>query len=200
MQTFVITLPETPDKKEKCAQHLKERRVVSPRFFDGVYAERFGLKTVFPYEVDHPGSGFNIGFMPVGCWLSHWCLWSVLSFLHEDIYMILEDDVCLPEDWHSRTMQALADVPKDFDMLYVGSCCCVGKPTTHVKGEVYDVRYPLCTHAYIVAGKALPVLLASQRRVYAPIDINITFHAAPLLKVYTVLPRIMTQFDTEIPE
>lgn len=169
------------------------------QFFDGIHAEKFGIRTVYPYEVDNPGTGFNIGFRCVGCWLSHYMLWGALNLLWEDSFLVFEDDVKFSDDWHMRLLNAMRDVPKDFDVLYVGSCCCEGKPTELIAGEVFKVEYPLCTHAYVVAKKALPVLLRTQRRVYAPIDISMVFHSFPEMKVFTVLPSIFAQFDTIIP-
>jgi GR25 family glycosyltransferase involved in LPS biosynthesis len=197
-RTFCITLPETPDRTEKARTHFDSVGLVV-EFFNGIHAEKFGLKTIFPYEVDHPGSGFNIGFKPVGIWLSHFMLWSALSLQSESHFLVLEIDAKFPSDWRGRVEKALQDTPPDFDMLYIGSCCCEGRPQRRVKNDVWDVRYPLCTHAYIVAKKALYTILMTQRKCYAPIDIGLAFHTLPQLKVMTVLPRIIEQFDTIIP-
>lgn len=197
MKAFCISLLETPDRTAKAQAHFKERGVMC-QFFQGINAEVAGLRTLFPYEVDDPGSGFNIGPKPTGIWLSHYMLWSALTLLSDERYMVLEVDAKFAVDWPQRMTAALRDVPSDFDMLYVGSCCCSIQPSTHVQGEVFEVKRPQCLHAYIVARKALPIMLNTQRRVYAPIDISLNFHSHPLLKVYAVLPRIVDQFDTEI--
>ena len=198
MRTFCITLPETPERTAKAKAHFASRQL-DVQFFNGIHAEKFGLSNVFTYEVDNPGSGYNIGFKPTGIWLSHYMLWGALNLLQDDHYLILEVDAEFPENWRGRVEKAIADAPNDFDMLYIGSCCCGGQKQTHIAGEVFDVRYPQCLHAYVVAKKALPVLLETQRKVYAPIDISLTFHSHPLLKVFTVLPRIVNQFATIIP-
>jgi GR25 family glycosyltransferase involved in LPS biosynthesis len=197
LRTFCICLPEYPERKEKAKKHFNERGL-AVEFFDGIHAEKAGLRTIHNYDVDHPGTNFNIGHKITGIALSHIMLWSALNLLWDEHYLILEDDCQFPPDWHSRLSAALKDVPQDFDMLYPGSCCCEGKPKTHIAGEVYDVKYPMCTHAFIVAKKALPVLLSTQRKIYGPIDCMLVFHTLPKLKVYTVLPRIFDQFDTII--
>ena len=96
--------------------------------------------------------------------------------------------------------QAVKDTPSDFDFLFLGSCCCKDAPKTHVKGDVWDVRYPQCNHSQIIARKAMPTLLRTQRRFYAPADISLAANAFPHLKVYTLLPRCADQSDTKIPE
>lgn len=200
IRTFCLTLPESPDRAVKAAAHFKSVGLHAFQFFHGLHAEKAGLATVHPYEVDHPGSGFRMGYKPTGIWLAHVMLWSALTLVHEDHFLILEDDAKFTDGWHARFTQALRDAPPDFDMLYIGSCCCKGKPQTQIKGEVFDLKYPLCTHAYVVAKKALPVLLSTTRKAYAPIDIAMTFHSHPQMKIFTVLPRLVDQFDTFIPE
>lgn len=178
-------------------QHFAERKL-NVSLFNGIHAERFGLYTHHTYEVDNPGSNYHIRVESIGNILSHYMLWSALAMLWDDFFLVLEDDAKLEERWHIRLNDAISNTPHDFDMLYLGSCCCNGKPRTLVGGDVYEVRYPMCTHAYIVARKALHFLLSSQRKVYAPIDISLIFHSLPHLKVYTVLPRIADQFDVTI--
>lgn len=198
IRTFCITLPETPERKERARAHFSESGIHQVEWFNGVHAEKMGLSTLHPYELDHPGSGFRMGFKPTGIWLSHYILWNILSHLYDDYFLVLEDDAKFLPDWHPRFVQALNDVPGDFDALYIGSCCCNGRPTKHVKGEVYEVKYPLCSHAVVWARKAIATLLATHRKCYAPIDISVTLHSFDKLKVYTVLPRLVEQFDTVI--
>ena len=195
IRTFCINLPEYPERRAKAQNHFRERQL-DVHFFDGIHAEKFGIKTVFPYEVDNPGSGFNIGFKCVGIWLSHWALWSALTLLWEDHFLVLEDDALFPSDWHPRFVNALQNTPSDFDMLYIGSCCADSNPKRLVAAQVYESKYANCTHAIVIAKKALPILLRTQRKIYAPIDISLVVHTLGLLKSYVVLPTIVEQFDT----
>jgi hypothetical protein len=86
----------------------------------------------------------------------------------------------------------------NWDMLFVGSCCTEGRVVGHVGGELYDVRYPLCTHAYCVRGHStLRALMSGLDRggCYAPIDVAMMRHCLPSLKVLTILPRLAGQSD-----
>lgn len=197
-RTFCLTLPEKPARTLAAKNHFGERGVEAT-FFNALHGPTAGLSTIHPYEIDNPGSGFRMGFIPTGIFLAHYMLWAALNMLTDDHFLILEDDAQFPENWTERMCQALKDTPPDFDMLYVGSCCCAGRPQTQIKGEVWEVKYPQCTHAYIVAKKALPVLLATNRKIYAPVDIALNFNSHPQLKVLTVLPSIISQFNTIIP-
>lgn len=167
-------------------------------FFIGIHAKKLGIETTLTYEVDHPGTEFRAGATVVGCWLSHRTLWAALSLLPDEEVLVVEDDAKFPDGWRERLTAALRDVPPDWDMLWIGSCCTEDKPKTHIAGDVWDVRYPMCTHGYVVRKKALQTLIETQddARLYAPIDISMVFHSFPKLHVYTVLPRILDQWDT----
>ena len=166
IRPFVVTLQELPDKTTFILQHFKSVGL-EVETFNGISATASGLKTVNPYEVDAPGSGWNIGPKPVATWLSFYMLYASMQFMPDEYFLQLEWDSKFPVDWRTRAEAALRDVPKDFDLLLIGSCCCKGNPQTHVAGEVWDVRYPQCGHATIIAKKALPIILSTQRKVRA---------------------------------
>lgn len=197
IRAFCVTLQELPEKQEFIDAHFKERGFEC-EYFNGFSAKESGLRTVHNYELDNPGGGWNIGDKPVATWLSFYSLWSAMLYMDSDYFATVEWDCQLPVDWKVRTEQALRDVPKDFDLLLIGSCCCSDKPKTHIKGDVWHVKNPLCGHFTIVAKKALPILLKTQRKVYAPLDISLSLHSFQFLKVATVLPSIATQFGTEL--
>jgi hypothetical protein len=198
IRPFVVTLQEMPERTLAIQNHFREVGIDAEEF-NGFNANLSGLVTTHTYEVDNPGSGYCIGAKPVASWLSFYSLWSALNLLPDSHFLTLEWDAKFAPDWRERTERALRDAPPDFDILMLGSCCCDKKPTKHIAGEVFDVRWPMCGHASIIAKKALPVMLRTQRKVYAPIDISLAFHTFPQLKVFTVLPRIADQFDTYIP-
>lgn len=200
IRNFCITLPESPQRREAAHKHFEEKGLRDVTFFDGIHAEKFGLATEHTYDRDNPGTNFRMGYKCTGIWLSHYMLWGALNLLWDSHFHCFEDDVLIPDNWKERLDQALRDVPEDFDGLYTGSCCCKGQQMKHVKGDIYEVPMPLCTHAILWSKKALPVLLETNRKCYGPIDIQITLHSIPMMKgkVYTVLPRIFEQFNTHI--
>lgn len=182
-------------------KHFKERDVTAS-FFQGIHAARIGIDTTLPYQFDSgPESDFRIPPKAVGCWLSHRALWGALQLCDQELTLVVEDDVSFPTDWQARTEKAVRDAG-DFNFLYLGTCCAEDKPRCHIAGDVYDVRWPFCTHAYVVRKSALRVLIEEldKARCYGPIDICLGLHAFPVLeKVYTVLPRIMDQRGIVIP-
>ena len=198
LRPFCITLHENKDRTEKARKHFEESGLKNVTFFHGLNGPVSGLKTILPYEVDAPGTGYTIGPKVIGIFLSHYMLWAALQLCDGDHFLILEDDAKFLPGWENRMATALNDAPDDWDMIYFGSCCCEKAPKTQLKGELWEVKYPMCLQAYGVAKKAFPTLLSTNRKVYAPIDISIPFHSAPRLKVLTVLPRIVDQFETHL--
>lgn len=193
MTSLCITLPETPERTERAKAHFLERGI-DAHFITGIHALNFGLLTSKVYTFDHPTEGYHIPAKHVGLCLSHYMAWNICAALPDDKFLILEDDALFPEDWKVRLEKVLSDTPPDFDMLYIGSCNCEGYPKTHIKGDIFEVKYPSCTHSIVLARKALPILLETQREVYAPIDLALFFKTLPQLKVYTVLPSICSQY------
>lgn len=199
VRAFVVTLQELPQKTQFIQNHFREMGLQAENF-NGVNANISGLKTEHCYDLDNPGSNWNIGAKPVATWMSFYMLWSAMLYMPESHFLTLEWDAKFHPDWKARTIRALDDVPKDFDLLLLGSCCTKNPRKQHVNGEVWQVQWPMCGHATVVAKKAIPVLLETQRKVYAPLDISLALHTFPKLKVYTVLPRVADQFDTFLEE
>jgi hypothetical protein len=197
IRPFVVTLQELPEKEQTIQAHFKSVGIQAEAF-NGIHGEVSGLRTVYPYERDAPGSGWNIGVKPVATWVSFYMLWSAMNLLPEPYFWQLEWDCCFPDDWRGRVEKALQDVPQDFDLLFIGSCCAEDKPRTRIAGDVWDVKYPVCGHSTIIAKKALPVMLKTQRKIYAPLDISLALHTLPMLKTFVILPRICSQFNTEL--
>ena len=197
----VVCITTSAIRLAKAQVHFVAAGVGDVSFYGGIDAGQLGVATRLPYERDAPGSGYLMGPRPTGCWLSHRALWAALIMLGTaEGYLVIEDDAKFTGGWRTRMDRALVDAG-DFDLLWVGSCCTGDKPRTHVAGEVWDLRYPLCTHGYVVRHRALERLCTTQdqARCYAPIDISLALHTMPSLKTYTVLPRLLDQFDTHIP-
>ncbi len=196
MRSFCITLKDSARWPAREA-HFAERGITVEKFraLDG---PRSGLATGWTYEIDHPKSGYKIGPKIIGIAMSHIMLWTALRHMPEDYWMVLEDDVLFDADWKPRLESALASAPAEWDMIYSGSCNCFDKPKTHIAGDLYQVKWPQCTHCYVVSRKALDTLLDTNVRIWAPLDCALVYESFPKLNVYTILPRIAAQDGTDI--
>ena len=197
IRAFVLTVQEFPERTEEIQAHFRDFGVEAENF-NCISAADSGLRTDHLYEIDNPGSGWKIPPKHVANWVSQYMLWSAMLYMPETHFLQLEWDSMFAPDWRQRTEEALSNTPKDFDVLFIGSCCTMDKPMTKIAGQVWDVRYPMCSHGLIIAKKALPVFLRTQRKIYSNMDIATKDHTFHHLKVFTVLPAIVTQKNTEL--
>jgi GR25 family glycosyltransferase involved in LPS biosynthesis len=198
-------LPEKPHRTEAAQKHFDEVGLDCVRFIPGINGEKFGLRTIHPYAVDDPSGKFFCGPHETGIFLSHLFVWMHVSLSH-DYAMVMEDDVKFRDGWKQQVRDALANVPENFDFLFLGSCATGAAFKQHVKGNVWDVRYPACFHAYIVSQRGAAYLVQTQRKMWGPVDL-MTWVVDPRggsipsfrdLNVYTVMPRVADQFNTEL--
>ena len=199
MKTLVLTLHETPDRERACRQHLAERGI-DAEFIYGFNAKTAGLATINNYEVDNPGGGHNIGFHGVGIWASFIMMYQIANQLPDEHILFLEHDVNFEEGWRARFDQAMKDVPKDFDFLFIGHCCFKDYPAArHIKGQIWETKRIFCNHACVIARKCLPFVIKTLKaKCWAPVDIQLVNEVFPHLKVYALVPRAADQFDTII--
>jgi len=200
IQPFLLCQPKNKARYDYIKNHLAENGIDDYYEVAGINADEFGITCNRTYKRDNPDSDYIQPNHKTGCTLSHFLMYSVMATHHDaDYYFLIEDDCIFLEGWQEQLQKALdEDVPDDFDFLLVGNCCTDGREKTHIAGNVYEVKYPLCTHAMIISAKAIPILLENCRDASQPIDVLLFYEVFPKCKVYTILPRLADQKDTEL--
>ncbi len=189
-------------RRERAQRHFAERGL-DVAFFNAVDAQAVGLATKVPqpFDVDHEQRPMHP--KSLGIWLAHRSLWAALLLLPGDVFMVMEDDCQLAEDWRPRMARALHDLPSDWGFLFAGSCCLMDKRPRRVRGDVHvtDVP-PMCLHCYLIRRAALPVMIAALdvAQARAPIDIITQHYGLPESGVYSLVPRLAVQDGTFTPE
>jgi GR25 family glycosyltransferase involved in LPS biosynthesis len=199
IKPIMLYLPE-PEFAERMAngrEYFKEQGIGDIAEVWGVHAAKFGVTITNPYKGENQNQNEKVISKNTGSFLSHYTIYNVCNNIDSEYFLILEDDARFVDGWQDKLGKALDDVPRDFDVLFVGCCYYGGKPTEHVKGNVYEVKYPLCGHCYIVAKKAISTFLETQRNAALPTDMNLAAVTFPKLKVYTILPRLSFQEGVE---
>lgn len=205
IQPLMLFLPDTPywvNRWKDGKKHFIESGITDLIEVAGVYGEGFGIDGTHEYNLDNPTGHHKIGVGYTAGFLSMYVMYNVANVLPNSHFMFLEDDTRFNEGWLEKLAQELQNVPKDFDFLFVGSCCAAGKPNEHIAGDVYKFNapyYPMGGNCYIVAKKALPHFIATQRDAYSPADINLCLHTFPSLDVYAILPRLCEQNNNNLP-
>lgn len=116
--------------------------------------------------------------------------------------LILEDDILLCGDFTNKFNLQIKDIPNDFDIVWVGSCC-----NLHVKNIVND-KYlyknngSRCTHAYLISNKCALKMLDFVKSNNYPADFMFNKAISELsLENYWMEPDLIIQnslFDTSI--
>lgn len=194
-----------PDCKSWMEKHLERRKyfqdqgIENIKYVAGIHAQKWGLLGKHIYLRDgRPEEQFYIGDKKVGSYLSWYILFCMMDVMPDSHYWLIEDDCIFIEGWKEKLQQALQDVPDDFDFLFVGSCCTEGREQQHIKGDIWEVKYPQCGHCYIISKKCIPFLIETSRDPGEPIDVSLYYNSFPHLKVYTILPRLADQIDTNL--
>ena len=197
-RTFVLTVRRPIKRFDDTIAHLDEQGIKWERF-DGMDNQITRLNAKDPFEFDRAGE--RLEAKHVAATLTHYLLWSMMKYQPDESFVALEFDVRMVENWKSEFEVAMKDLPDDWDLVYLGSCCCKDRETYRVgtSPNLYDVRYPLCGHAIMYRKKCLEILLTVHQKIDMPLDIAMYTRSLPLLRVYTILPRIVEQHATFLP-
>lgn len=195
-RTFVLTVNRRIACFDETAAHLNDLGLKWERF-DGMDNQICRLTPVDTFDVDRVGE--RIHFKCVAAALSHYLLWKVMLYLPEDVFWVLEYDCEFVPEWDAQYRAAMSVLPEDWDVLFLGSCCTKGREQRHIGNNLYEVKYPLCGHAICYRKKALPVLLETHQKIYAPLDIAMVQMSLPKLRCYVILPAIVNQRRNFLP-
>lgn len=94
----------------------------------------------------------------IGCWDSHRRLLTKIRDEHLPMALVFEDDVELCDAFVNRLVTVMAELPPDWDLLYVGGWN-VGEPVKQYSEHLNVAERVLTTHAYIIRNKFVNVLL-----------------------------------------
>lgn len=201
-RTFVLTVRRPIKRFDETTKHLDEQGIPWERF-DGMDNTVCRLQALDTFDIDRAGD--KLGPKHVAATLTHYLLWCMMSYQPDEMFVALEFDVRFVEGWQDRFEDVMRMLPEDWDLVYLGSCCCKGRNTYPVivndvmSKNLFDVRYPLCGHAIMYRKKCLDTLLTIHQKINMPLDIAMFNLSLPKLRVYTVLPSLIEQHKTFLP-
>ncbi len=201
-RTFVLTVRRDIKRFNDTVAHLDELGIKWERF-DGMDNQICRLQSKDDFNVDRAGE--KLQTKHVAATLTHILLWQTMKYQPDESFVALEFDVRFVDGWEEKFDWAMKFLPDDWDLVYLGSCCCKDRETYPVEGDGYaqttlfDVRYPLCGHAIMYRKKCLETLLTVHQKINMPLDIAMHYLSLPKLRVYTILPSIVGQAGTYLP-
>jgi GR25 family glycosyltransferase involved in LPS biosynthesis len=195
-RTFVLTVNRPIKRFDDTTEHLNQIGIKWEPFI-GMDNTKCRLNSKDPFEIDRAGE--RLEAKHVAATLTHYLLWKTMQYQTDESFVALEFDVRFVEGWQEQYEEAMGVLPDDWDLVYLGSCCCRGRETYPVAKNLYDVRYPLCGHAIQYRKKSLETLMDVHQKICMPLDIAMFYNSLPKLRVYTILPRIIDQHATFLP-
>ena len=203
-RTFVLTVRRQIKRFDETVKHLDEQGIKWERF-DGFDNQVTRLQAMDTFDMDRAGE--RLQAKHVAATLTHYLLWGMMEYQPDESFVALEFDVRFVEGWKEQFNRAMQVLPDDWDLVYLGSCCCKGRNIVAVPQRepftdeinLFDVRYPLCGHAIMYRKKCLETLLTIHQKINMPLDIAMFHLSLPKLRVYTILPSIVEQHNTFLP-
>jgi GR25 family glycosyltransferase involved in LPS biosynthesis len=108
--------------------------------------------------------------------------------------MVFEDDVLLVKNFSNILDSYLSQLPSDYDIFWIGSCCNLHINKTSIDKFVYESTGSRCTHAYIISRSACEKILEYFNEICEPIDFFFNKAINNLkLKNYWAEPEIVSQ-------
>ena len=139
----------------------------------------------------------------IGCALSHLLVWKKLIKSKKENCVVFEDDIIYNKnlDIKVEIENALNLVPKNFDILYLGSVI-LPLPFDSIKinKKIEKPNIALATHAYIISrrcAKKLLKLMYNKKYIFQHIDLCLQYLSyRKFINTFIISPRIIFQTST----
>ena len=157
MKIFICHCSESIDRKKKCIEQFLIHNITDYEFI-----EKYN-KDDLTYEIDL----FNINQLKkseISLFLKHIYIYQIISKHHENA-LIFEDDVILSDNFSDTLNKYLAQLPNDYDMLFIGDGCNLHIETNRIQPNINVYQKCLystdwgglgcsrCSDSYIVSKK-----------------------------------------------
>ena len=103
-----------------------------------------------------------------GCFLTHIHLWKETSLGAAHYSVVLEDDVSISATFEKKMMQALNDLPENWDLMYLGSTS--PRYGRALRKDVYQLLGALGTFGYAISSPGARKMLKAAMHSNKPID------------------------------
>ena len=159
---FICHWEKLTDRKEKLIEVLSEENIFDYEFicdYDKEIWSEEEIKRDFPkiFEVIE-GYGRKLKPSEISLSLKHVKIIREVAEKYE-YALVLEDDVILCDNFVEEFFRSYNQLPEDWDIAWVGTCCGLHAPTSEDK-RVYRVNGSRCTHAYAISNSGAKKVLS----------------------------------------
>jgi len=201
MKFFVIHYKKLTDRKKEVLRQFEKYNIINYEFIE-IDRDELGHENISMFKKNYSNSQIAIS-------LSHFYAYKEISEKY-DCGLIFEDDIILSDNFVSIFNQYMKQLPRDYDMLFLGDGCDLHmEKDTVVKGQYIYLKclYPTkwggdgasrCTDSYLVNKKCAKRLCdyinELSYKIEMPIDwwLNVASRDNHF-KVYWAEPTIVTE-------
>jgi GR25 family glycosyltransferase involved in LPS biosynthesis len=206
---YVINMDKDTDRLNNIYKECNKNNIKFERF-TGIDAGELSIKDKNKY-VTKFCQKFCTNSM-IGCGTSHIKIYEdVIKKKYKNV-LILEDDVYFIKNFHKKLNEALEELPKDYDILYIGAVGLSNKKTSFDFNLIFklisnknnnnkqDTNYknifcpifPLGTHGYIISNQGCKKILNIFNKVNYHIDFQINYNNKNL-NIYATNKKLVHQ-------
>lgn len=196
---YFINLDKSKDRLEYINKQLSTLSIPVERFpaVDGSKLNINLLKKTGILKTDKMMKG------AVGCSLSHINIWKKIKKDNIDNVLVLEDDVQIDPDFEKKLNEYSSQIPKDFDILYLGGSNIYGKKLSKniIKPIMLDDNSTRNTgmYAMLINKKVIDKLLQNCQPIEDNIDQVVKNKLFKEINTYYLYPPLVThnnEFDS----
>lgn len=101
--------------------------------------------------------------------LKHNYIWEDMIKNNYQNVLVLEDDVMFVDNFINLFNCYTKELPMDYDLLWVGSCCGIHAKMIEDK-HIYKSKGSRCTHAYMINQKCAIKMIMEHKNINLPVD------------------------------
>jgi glycosyl transferase family 25 len=206
MKIFVLHYSKLTDRKEHILDQFKKHNIREFTFIENFDKDEITEDQCPEFDQNYITNKRSC----LSLHLKHIYAYKLMITENIDEALIFEDDVILSDDFMSKLTNYMTQVPRDYDMVFIGDACQLHIPTSQLvpNQNIYkksvdtnDEGYggaTRCTDSYIIhnrcAKKICEYIKNLKYKINSPVDwwLNVTARDNNL-SVYWAEPTIVTQ-------
>ena len=147
------------------------------------------------------GSNMNLDFPPeikegaVGCALSQLFTLKFAKQVNARTFLLIEDDIEFDEDLNDKFDKYYSEVPKDWDMLYLGGQHFHGMNLTQVSEHIFKCEYTLAAHSVAFKHTVYDRFIDKLIDITKPCDVHYA-ESHKEINAYVIVPHLTWQRES----
>lgn len=138
--------------------------------YDKENIDEIDISQKFPFLFSNR-NGNKLSRPEISLVMKHYCAFKDIVENNIQNAVVFEDDIILCDDFENKLSNYINQLPDDYDILWIGTCCNLHTPKSDPNKNVYPNQHgSRCTHAYVVSYNGCKKLLDFFPSIYQPID------------------------------